>query len=434
MVPGWCNFGGLVEHVHQGKAANVSLACANAGCNASATLSLGQADRSELRNCRLSVQVMPTDFGPEKEFIKVNDHLVSLNCQPTSNGRCDEAAASQYYTCVNSLEVQSLLSTQGSLDISAKISAGVNRSSCAYEGNLLYAVPQLTCLVGKPPDANATGFQNGPQSSPVKLDLRQQKPSAKLALAQEHGERGLRGRRDAEERTATPTQTHLLHAPGPGERNSNGMGLQADAGRSLAVPHGAPQRLRKGILFGEAQPAWLVELKSWLWCLFFIVSYFAVGILFYSHVETKSCESQEALASQDYDAETCVESWTSVDSLYFAMVSMSTVGYGDFAPATPLSRTFTLFYIIYGIMVPFSSLASQLATVMDKLEMKFLKCLEGVSRSKNLRGWTKSSEISEDYRPGNAMDGLAAPGTGTRDSKTLLFRNTYLNLPKLTFL
>ena len=24
----------------------------------------------------------------------------------------------------------------------------------------------------RPPDANATGFQNGPQSSPVKLDLR----------------------------------------------------------------------------------------------------------------------------------------------------------------------------------------------------------------------------------------------------------------------
>lgn len=190
----------LIYQGYQQQAANVSLACADAGCNASATLSLGQADRSELRNCRLSVQVMPTDFGPEKvvEFIKVNDHLVSLNCQPSSNARCDEAASSQFYTCVNGLEVQSLLNTQGSLNISAKISAGVNRSSCAYEGKLLYAVPQLTCLVGKPPDANATGFQNGPQSSPVKLDLRQQKPPVKLALAQEHAERGLRGRRDAQ--------------------------------------------------------------------------------------------------------------------------------------------------------------------------------------------------------------------------------------------
>lgn len=211
------------------------------------------------------------------------------------------------------------------------------------------------------------------------------------------------------------------------------MGLSADAGRSLAVPHGAPQRLRKGLLFGEAQPAWLVELKSWLWCLFFIVSYFAVGILFYSHVETKLCESEEALASQDYDAETCVESWTSVDSLYFAMVSMSTVGYGDFAPATPLSRTFTLFYIIYGIMVPFSSLASQLATVMDKLEMKFLRCLEGVSRSKNLRGWTKSSEISEDSRPGNAMDDLAADIRDVRPPHAAIFYAVNLFIPVLLF-
>ena len=30
----------------------------------------------------------------------------------------------------------------------------------------------------------------------------------------------------------------------------------------------------------------------------------------------------------------------------------STVGYGDLAPTTPVSRTFTLFFIIYGIVVP----------------------------------------------------------------------------------
>ncbi|OLQ13733.1 hypothetical protein AK812_SmicGene2214 [Symbiodinium microadriaticum] len=51
-------------------------------------------------------------------------------------------------------------------------------------------------------------------------------------------------------------------------------------------------------------------------------------------------------------------------------------------------------------------------TVMDKLEMKFLRCLEGVSRSKNLRGWTKSSEISEadirDVRPPHAAIFYAA--------------------------
>ncbi|CAE7496174.1 TPKA [Symbiodinium natans] len=210
------------------------------------------------------------------------------------------------------------------------------------------------------------------------------------------------------------------------------MGLASDAGRSLALPHGAPQRQRPGILLGQAQPFWLVELKSWLWCSFLVVSYFVVGILFYSHVETKLCESEEALASPDYDAELCVEPWTSVDSLYFAMVSMSTVGYGDFAPASPMSRAFTLFYIVYGITVPFASLASQLATVMDKLEHRFLRFLEG-GRFTNLRGWTKSYDVGEDFRPGS----LAVPDGDTVEEKepphAFVFYACNLFIPILLF-
>ena len=32
------------------------------------------------------------------------------------------------------------------------------------------------------------------------------------------------------------------------------------------------------------------------------------------------------------------EPWTLIDALYFCTVSMSTVGYGDFAPSSPASR------------------------------------------------------------------------------------------------
>ncbi len=44
-----------------------------------------------------------------------------------------------------------------------------------------------------------------------------------------------------------------------------------------------------------------------------------------------------------------VEGWRWLDSLYFSVVTLTTVGLGDFAPQTDLGKVFTIFYIIVGI-------------------------------------------------------------------------------------
>ena len=44
-----------------------------------------------------------------------------------------------------------------------------------------------------------------------------------------------------------------------------------------------------------------------------------------------------------------VEGWSWVDSLYFAVVTLTTVGYGDFAPQTDAGKLFTVFYILVGL-------------------------------------------------------------------------------------
>lgn len=44
-----------------------------------------------------------------------------------------------------------------------------------------------------------------------------------------------------------------------------------------------------------------------------------------------------------------VENWSWVDSFYFCVVTLATVGYGDITPQTDAGKIFTSFYILIGI-------------------------------------------------------------------------------------
>lgn len=44
-----------------------------------------------------------------------------------------------------------------------------------------------------------------------------------------------------------------------------------------------------------------------------------------------------------------LEGWAWLDAVYFCVVTLATVGYGDFTPNTPLAKIFTILYIINGI-------------------------------------------------------------------------------------
>lgn len=44
-----------------------------------------------------------------------------------------------------------------------------------------------------------------------------------------------------------------------------------------------------------------------------------------------------------------VEGWRWLDSLYFSVITLVTVGYGDFTPKTDPGKIFTMFYVFIGI-------------------------------------------------------------------------------------
>ena len=48
---------------------------------------------------------------------------------------------------------------------------------------------------------------------------------------------------------------------------------------------------------------------------------------------------------------TLVEGWSVLDSLYFSVTTLTTVGFGDPAPTTALGKIFTIVYIFVGLGV-----------------------------------------------------------------------------------
>jgi voltage-gated potassium channel Kch len=70
------------------------------------------------------------------------------------------------------------------------------------------------------------------------------------------------------------------------------------------------------------------------------------------------------------------EGWSWLDALYFSVITLSTVGYGDLDPSTPLSKVFTMAFIILGVSI-FVSFASMLAQERVNIHRQRAKPTDG---------------------------------------------------------
>ena len=57
-----------------------------------------------------------------------------------------------------------------------------------------------------------------------------------------------------------------------------------------------------------------------------------------------------------------LEGWSWVDSFYYVVVTLSTVGYGDISPVTTTGKFLTIFFVLAGISI----LAAFLETIFRK--------------------------------------------------------------------
>ena len=80
-----------------------------------------------------------------------------------------------------------------------------------------------------------------------------------------------------------------------------------------------------------------------------------------------------------------LEKWSWISALYFTVVTMATVGYGDLHPTTDLSRLFTVFFILFGVTIALASITFIGGQYLSRREAKVKRKRDARKKHKELK-------------------------------------------------
>lgn len=88
-----------------------------------------------------------------------------------------------------------------------------------------------------------------------------------------------------------------------------------------------------------------------------------------------------------------VEHWRILDSLYFSVSTLTTLGYGDLVPKTDLAKIFTMVYVMLGIGTMFSFINRVSSHARRESAVKTLTGIDPYEAiSKGVNHFTKKNE------------------------------------------
>ncbi|KAI9228663.1 MAG: hypothetical protein DHS80DRAFT_30580 [Piptocephalis tieghemiana] len=85
-----------------------------------------------------------------------------------------------------------------------------------------------------------------------------------------------------------------------------------------------------------------------------------------------------------------LEGWTYVESVFFSLITISTIGFGNMAPTTPLTRFLLMLYASTGIILLGFLINSFRVVILESLEERILRRLDHVEDLRLRLGWSQS--------------------------------------------
>ncbi|MFC2143256.1 potassium channel family protein [Candidatus Aenigmatarchaeota archaeon] len=87
-----------------------------------------------------------------------------------------------------------------------------------------------------------------------------------------------------------------------------------------------------------------------------------------------------------------IEGWTYIDSFYFTGITITTIGYGDFAPTHDISKIITVVFSFFGVGIVFSFLFITFGHYLSEKEKRMATVVAKHIKGKNRKSVEKIRE------------------------------------------